>query len=190
MASDNGNDFTKENEDIQLESYIKMINKLSYNNEVANMETDDLRQELFMRYLVCLKKFDRTKGVKFSTYLYSSLTRHIIRLRKQAKLRWERLDERTSMNHIYNNGEDKDIELGDNIELEIGYDTEILRHAIEILNEREYGYITLELYINKRGKYKVMEMYDITFNKLILENENNLEYIRDELNIIIGEERY
>ncbi len=188
MGRDNGLDFSKENKDIIIEDYINMIYNVAGKYRVGDLETEDLIQELCMKYMQCVKKYDRTTGIKFSTYLYKALVFKIHRMRNDDNRHRENIGEYTTLNSTYiNDSGDKRESIdfhSDSLDIEkecINQDT--MDKAIPVLLSREYGFVTLERVFDNKKIIDICKENGINRNKYELEDKKNMSAIRSILGI-------
>lgn len=84
---------------IDLEALIKkhegLLRSMSRRYNVRGYEEEDLYQEFVMVLIDCTRKFDTSRNVKFSTYLYKSIQSRIYQLIRKQPEKTVEIDENT-----------------------------------------------------------------------------------------------
>lgn len=170
--------------DLDFENAVKKYHNLMMSFvmkfNIPNYDKDDLYQEALMVLHKTMTKFDKSKGVKFSTYLYTNLSNAFYDLLK---------------NNVKHKVVVKDID--DNIFKDISSDYEddefyntykedVVGIALEILKEMPRGDITIDLTINNMIQADVAAKYKVSQQVISKVNKRNLNYLKEELKKRMG----
>ncbi len=155
---------------IDLEALIHkhegLLRSMSRRYNVRGYEEDDLYQEFVMVLIDCTRKFDTSRKVKFSTYLYKSIQSRIYQLiRKQP---------------------DKTVEMDDNTPTpwyELAPDAqdakdETERALMEALDNLKNGHITKMLLFENMTLQEVGDTIGKTKQRALQIHQENLEALR------------
>lgn len=151
-----------------VKRYAPLINSLIHNKYIDGYEKEDLLQECHMKLYECMKTFDPSKGIKFSTYLYTSirnmLTNMLIgqAIEKKPKLIFMSGDDPTLLNAV------------DDINFENEDYASILQEIVKELMLLPRGYVTYLIYIGGKTQQEVADLLGISKQRVSVLNKRNL----------------
>ena len=163
----------------KFEEHVERYNPLMYSiinkTFIDGYDRDDLYQESLMILHNCLNDFDETKGVKFTTFLYTSLTNRMTDLLrttnrgKRPEIVYLRDDSRVILDIVANNEDTED-----SVE-----QLELVNDITNKLLELPRGYITYLIYIGGMSMEEIGNMEGISKQRVSYINKRNIKQVRE-----------